>query len=340
MPWRGKVARRQKVRNLATPPIRRPSHSLLVPTLLALAACAHAPQRPAQPQILNSPLGSFVAPSGQAVTAPPAVEAPTAEPDVAASATTAPPAADPAAPVAASIATEPTTPAQPPPAPGPTEVAGLDPAQYADLFDRIRAGFRLEDGSEHAAVDQQLRWYASNPDYLQRAFGRADLYLYYIVTELERRGMPLELALLPVVESAFEPYAYSRARASGLWQFIPGTGSKYGLKQDWWYDGRRDIVESTRAALDYLQSLHDEFNGDWLLAIAAYNCGEALVERAVDMNRAADRPLDFWDLWLPRETKAYVPKLLAMKRLVLDPETFGLAFSPVSYTHLTLPTKA
>jgi len=314
---------------LATPPIRRPSHSLLVPTLLALAACAHAPQRPAQPQILNSPLGSFVAPLGQAVTAPPAVEAPTAEPDVAASATTAPPAADPAAPVAASIATEPTTPAQPPPAPGPTEVAGLDPAQYADLFDRIRAGFRLEDGSEHAAVDQQLRWYASNPDYLQRAFGRADLYLYYIVTELERRGMPLELALLPVVESAFEPYAYSRARASGLWQFIPGTGSKYGLKQDWWYDGRRDIVESTRAALDYLQSLHDEFNGDWLLAIAAYNCGEALVERAVDMNRAADRPLDFWDLWLPRETKAYVPKLLAMKRLVLDPERYGLAFSPI-----------
>jgi membrane-bound lytic murein transglycosylase D len=141
--------------------------------------------------------------------------------------------------------------------------------------------------------------------------------------------MPLELALLPVVESAFEPYAYSRARASGLWQFIPGTGSKYGLKQDWWYDGRRDIVESTRAALDYLQSLHDEFNGDWLLAIAAYNCGEALVERAVDMNRAAGRSVAFWDLWLPRETKAYVPKLLAMKRLVLDPESYGLAFSPI-----------
>ena len=240
------------------------------------------------------------------------------------------PAADPAAPVDASGPTEAKAlEQQPAPAPGPTQVAGLDPAQYGDLFDRIRAGFRLEDASERAAVDQQLRWYASNPDYLQRAFGRADLYLYYIVTELERRGMPLELALLPVVESAFEPYAYSRARASGLWQFIPGTGSKYGLKQDWWYDGRRDIVESTRAALDYLQSLHDEFNGDWLLAIAAYNCGEALVERAVDMNRGAGRPVDFWDLWLPRETKAYVPKLLAMKRLVLDPEAFGLAFSPI-----------
>jgi membrane-bound lytic murein transglycosylase D len=315
---------------LATPHIRRSAHSLLVPTLLALAACAHAPQRPAQPQILNSPLGSFVAPSGQAsATLPVETAPPTAQPAAdAAGPTTTEPGAGPAATVAASATTEATAP-QPPPAPGPTQVAGLDPAQYADLFDRIRAGFRLEDGSEYAAVDQQLRWYASNPDYLQRAFGRADLYLYYIVTELERRGMPLELALLPVVESAFEPYAYSRARASGLWQFIPGTGSKYGLKQDWWYDGRRDIVESTRAALDYLQSLHDEFNGDWLLAIAAYNCGEALVERAVDMNRAAGRPVDFWDLWLPRETKAYVPKLLAMKRLVLDPEVYGIAFSPI-----------
>jgi membrane-bound lytic murein transglycosylase D len=313
---------------LATPTIR--PHLLLVPTLLALAACGHAPQRPTQPQILNSPLGSFVAPAGQAsASAPPVAAASTQQPaDDPPSLSTTQPAADPAAPVAVPVTSQASA-AQPPPAPGPTQVAGLDPAQYADLFDRIRAGFRLEDGSEHAAVDQQLRWYASNPEYLQRAFGRADLYLYYIVAELERRGMPLELALLPVVESAFEPYAYSRARASGLWQFIPGTGSKYGLKQDWWYDGRRDIVESTRAALDYLQSLHDEFNGDWLLAIAAYNCGEALVERAVDVNRAAGRPVVFWDLWLPRETKAYVPKLLAMKRLVLDPENYGLAFSPI-----------
>ena len=311
------------------PPMRR--SPLLVLPLLALAACAHAPQRPAQPQILESPLGSFVAPPGQTIVSAPPSAAPTPEADPAvASASASLPAADPAAPVDTSGPTEAKAlEQQPAPAPGPTQVAGLDPAQYGDLFDRIRAGFRLEDGSEHAAVDQQLRWYVSNPDYLQRAFGRADLYLYYIVTELERRGMPLELALLPVVESAFEPYAYSRARASGLWQFIPGTGSKYGLKQDWWYDGRRDIVESTRAALDYLQSLHDEFNGDWLLAIAAYNCGEALVERAVDMNRGAGRPVDFWDLWLPRETKAYVPKLLAMKRLVLDPEAFGLAFSPI-----------
>jgi membrane-bound lytic murein transglycosylase D len=209
-----------------------------------------------------------------------------------------------------------------------TQVAGLTPAQYADLFDRMRSGFKLED-SDRTAVDQQLRWFASHPDYLERAFGRAELYLYHIVTELEARGMPLELALLPVVESAFEPYAYSRARASGLWQFIPGTGSRYGLKQDWWYDGRRDVVESTRAALDYLQSLHDEFDGDWLLAIAAYNCGELTIERALDVNRAKGKPLDFWSLKLPRETQGYVPKLLAMRRLVADPESYGIVISPI-----------
>jgi membrane-bound lytic murein transglycosylase D len=215
------------------------------------------------------------------------------------------------------------------PAGTPMQVAGLAPTQYGDLFDRMRAGFKLDDGLNHRAVDDQLRWYANNPEYLQRAFGRADLYLYYIVTELERRNMPLEIALLPVVESAFEPYAYSPASAAGLWQFIPGTGSRFGLKQDWWYDGRRDIVESTRAALEYLQYLHDEFNGDWLLAIAAYNCGEAMVERAAAANRAAGRSVDFWSLWLPGETRAYVPKLLAMKRLVSDPETYGIAFSPI-----------
>ena len=211
----------------------------------------------------------------------------------------------------------------------PTQVAGLTPEQYADLFDRMRAGFKLDDHPDEQSVDEQLDWFASNPDYLQRAFGRSELYLYHIVTQLEARGMPLEIALLPVVESAFEPYAYSRARASGLWQFIPDTGSRFGLKQDWWYDGRRDIVESTRAALDYLQALHDEFNGDWLLAIAAYNCGEMNVERALNANRAAGRPLDFWSLALPTETRAYVPKLLAMKRLVSDPETYGLSISKI-----------
>ena len=204
----------------------------------------------------------------------------------------------------------------------------LTPADYSDLFDRMRAGFRLPD-SDHSAVDRELEWYAGNPDYLGRAFSRADLYLYHIVTELEARGMPLELALLPVVESAFEPYAYSASRASGLWQFIPGTGTRYNLKQDWWYDGRRDVVESTRAALDYLQALNSEFNGDWLLAIAAYNCGEQNVERAVARNQAAGLPTDFWNLRLPAETRAYVPKLLAMARVVAHPEHYGLSFNKI-----------
>jgi peptidoglycan lytic transglycosylase D len=231
-----------------------------------------------------------------------------------------------APPPAVSPAAEAPPPAPPPP-PAPQE-SSLTPAQYADLFDRIRAGFTLPDPDE-AAIDEQLNWYASNPDYLQRAFGRADMYLYYIVTQLEARHMPLELALLPVIESAFEPYAYSRARASGLWQFISPTGTRFGLKQDWWYDGRRDVVASTHAALDYLQALHDEFNGDWLLAIAAYNCGELAVQHAVQVNEAEHRPVDFWDLRLPRETEAYVPKLLAMKRLVEDPAKYGLAFTVI-----------
>jgi membrane-bound lytic murein transglycosylase D len=199
---------------------------------------------------------------------------------------------------------------------------------YADLMDRIRAGFQLED-EDRTAIDNQTLWNARNPAYLDRVFGRAALYMHYIVEEIDKRGMPMELALLPVVESAFEPFAYSSARASGLWQFIPGTGNRFGLPQTWWYDGRRDVVESTRAALDYLQYLHDEFQGDWLLAIAGYNCGEGCVGRAVRNNLAAGKPITFWDLKLPAETRAYVPKLLAMKRVVRDTTLLGLEFSPI-----------
>src|SRR5579872_1179882 len=321
--------------------------ALLSVALLAICACAHSPA----PRPENIPAAAVAAPAAPAAPSPDATPPP--PPSASASTDSASPAAaDAAMPAtAAQVPSEPQvaltlTPAPPQPeassaptaadaASAATAVASTAestvtaPAQFTDLFDRMRAGFKLDDSEDHHAVDQQLRWFANNPDYLQRAFGRADLYLYHIVTELEARGMPLELALLPVVESAFEPYAYSRARATGLWQFIPGTGSRYGLRTDWWYDGRRDIVESTRAALDYLQSLHDEFNGDWLLAIAAYNCGELIVERSVAMNRAAGRPIDFWDLWLPRETRAYVPKLLAMRRLVLDPGAYGLVFSRI-----------
>jgi membrane-bound lytic murein transglycosylase D len=327
--------------------MRRACQTLLWAALIALSACAHAPAPrpdvgPVQAAVIAAPTPAEVTPpalppsppvaastetpantaaeTSEAPAAAPALEA--VVPPAPAAATASATAGSDAAAAAASEAT-PVTSAAP-------ETAVASPAQYADLFERMRAGFKLDDGIDRRAIDQQLRWYANNPDYLQRAFGRADLYLYHIVTELEARGMPLEIALLPVVESAFEPYAYSRARATGLWQFIPGTGSRYGLRQDWWYDGRRDIVESTRAALDYLQSLHDEFNGDWLLAIAAYNCGELIVERSVAMNRASGRPIDFWSLWLPRETRAYVPKLLAMRRLVLDPRAYGLEITPVA----------
>ncbi len=289
-----------RVRNLATDVIRRTRIFFGVLAISGLSACAHAPVERPLPAAVVAPPVDAVPPAGPSSTYPEAPVPPSAQ-----------------SPAAAL-----TDPEEPKP------VAGLTPAQYADLFDRMRAGFKL-DAVPNRAVDQQLAWFVNNPEYLERSFGRSELYLYHIVTELEARGMPLEIALLPIVESAFEPYAYSRASASGLWQFIPDTGSRFGLKQDWWYDGRRDVVESTRAALDYLQSLHDEFNGDWLLAIAAYNCGEFAIERAVEINQTAGKPIDFWSLKLPKETKAYVPKLLAMKRLVADPESLGLVISPI-----------
>jgi membrane-bound lytic murein transglycosylase D len=199
---------------------------------------------------------------------------------------------------------------------------------YDDLFDRMRAGFALDEVQE-PAIDQQLAWFEHNPEYLERVFQRGQRYMYHVITEVEARGMPLEFALLPVVESAYEPFAYSTSRAAGLWQFIPGTGVRFGLKQNWWYDGRRDVIESTRAALDYLQALHDQFDGDWLLAIAAYNVGENTVQRELDYNRAHGKPADFWHLTLPAETRAYVPKLLAMKRLMAEPERYGLEFAVI-----------
>jgi soluble lytic murein transglycosylase-like protein len=199
---------------------------------------------------------------------------------------------------------------------------------YDDLFDRMRAGFALDEVQE-PSIDQQLAWFEHNPDYLERVFQRGQRYLYHVVTEVEARGMPLEFALLPVVESAYEPFAYSSGRAAGMWQFIPGTGVRFGLKQNWWYDGRRDVIESTRASLDYLQALHDQFDGDWLLAIAAYNVGENYVQRELDYNRSHGKPTDFWHLKLPAETRAYVPKLLALKRLMAEPERYGLEFAVI-----------
>jgi membrane-bound lytic murein transglycosylase D len=220
------------------------------------------------------------------------------------------------------------TESRPPLVSGSTGTVAAMPAA-GDLFERIRSGFVLSD-VEHATVEREVRWFASHPTYLDRTFKRGERYLYHIVNEIEARQMPLELALLPVVESAFNPVAYSRARASGLWQFIPGTGRRYDLKQNWYYDGRRDVIAATTAALDYLQFLAAEFDGDWLLAVAAYNCGEANIARAIKKNRAAGKPTDFFSLKLPRETRAYVPKLLAMRRIVHDPAAHGLEFSPIA----------
>jgi membrane-bound lytic murein transglycosylase D len=210
----------------------------------------------------------------------------------------------------------------------PTEWQHHNGEDYDDLFDRLRAGFALDEVQE-PAVDVQLSWLKNNPDYLDRVFQRAQRYMYHVVTEVEARGMPLEFALLPVVESAYEPFAYSVSRAAGLWQFIPATGVRFGLRQNWWYDGRRDVIESTRAALDYLQALHDQFDGDWLLAIAAYNVGEASVQRELDYNKAHGLRADFWHLRLPAETRAYVPKLLALKRLMAEPERYGLEIGAI-----------
>jgi membrane-bound lytic murein transglycosylase D len=205
----------------------------------------------------------------------------------------------------------------------PEHVLAEPPLFQQDLLDRMRAGMALP-AVKNSRIDREADWYARNPEYIERTFTRAAPYLQYIVGEVEARGMPLELALLPVIESAFEPYAYSRARAVGLWQFMPMTGSRFSLKQDWWYDGRRDVVAATTAALDYLEYLHEMFDGDWLLAIGAYNCGEGNVSRAVKANRRAGRKTDFFNLKLPAETRGYVPRLLAMSRLVAKPEAFGL----------------
>ncbi|MCO7225425.1 LysM peptidoglycan-binding domain-containing protein [Pleionea sp. CnH1-48] len=175
----------------------------------------------------------------------------------------------------------------------------------------------------------QRRWYARHPGYIKRVSERARPYLYHIVQELQKRDMPMELALLPIVESAFDPFAYSHGRASGMWQFIPETGKRFGLHQNWWYDGRRDVYYSTLAALDFLQYLEKRFKGNWLHAIAAYNSGEGHVSRAIRKNKKKNKPTDFWSLKLPKETEAYVPKLLALADLLRHYQKENLTWAAI-----------
>jgi len=198
-----------------------------------------------------------------------------------------------------------------------------------DVWGRIRKGFGIPN-LENPLVTSQLQWYTSRPDYIQRTTTRASLYLYHVVQELEKRNMPTELALLPFIESAFNPQAYSSAKAAGMWQFIPSTGRTFNLKQSAFMDERRDVIASTDAALTYLQKLYDMF-GDWQLALAAYNWGEGSVQRAINKNRAAGRPTDFNSLspLMPIETRNYVPKLQAVKNIIAMPARYGITLPPV-----------
>ena len=267
---------------------------LLLPVLLVLQACATPPA----PEPVSVPEPVVVPPASPAAETPaPKVEASKPPPVV----------AKPAPPVAAVT---------------PPAVEKPKPAPAGDLWVRIRKGFAIAD-LEGKLVKQKTAQYAASPEYLQRIIGRSKLYLYHIVEEIERRGLPTELALLPMVESAFNPMAYSRAHASGLWQFIPGTGRRFELEQNTWYDGRRDVVDSTNAALDYWTKLH-EMHGDWHLALASYNWGEGAVRRAVARNKAAKRKTDYASLRMPKETRHYIPKLQALENIIADPQAYGV----------------
>jgi membrane-bound lytic murein transglycosylase D len=205
-----------------------------------------------------------------------------------------------------------------------------------DLWSEIRSGLVLTEYN-HRGVTQQLDWYVKNQSYLDRVAERATPYLYLLVDEAKKRNIPLEISLLPIVESAFKPFAYSHGRAAGLWQFIPGTGKRFGLKQSWWYDGRRDVVESTRAAYDYLEYLNKLYDGNWLLSLAAYNAGEGNVRKAIRKNQKLGRKIDFWSLDLPNETRAYVPKLLAISELISNPAAYGIVLKSIpNESHLQL----
>ncbi|MCK9686006.1 transglycosylase SLT domain-containing protein [Comamonadaceae bacterium BS-T2-15] len=200
-------------------------------------------------------------------------------------------------------------------------------AARSDLWHRVRDGFAIPD-LDNAEVKVWEQWYSSRPDYVGRMTARGSKYLFHITQEVERRHMPTELALLPFTESAFNPQAMSVAKASGMWQFVSATGKDFDLKQNIFRDDRRDVLSSTRAALDYLQRLHDMF-GDWRLALAAYNCGQGTVQRAIARNLKAGLPTDYESLSLPVETRQYVPKLQAVKNIVMHPDAYGLTLPPV-----------
>jgi membrane-bound lytic murein transglycosylase D len=200
-----------------------------------------------------------------------------------------------------------------------------------DVWQRIRSGYQLQDEiGINPRIEHQRLWFASNPVSVERSSQRGSPYIHYVVEQLDERNMPMELALLPIIESSYNPLAYSPANAAGIWQFMPATGRAFNLRQTNWYDGRRDIMASTDAAMSYLTRLHDMFNGDWLLALAAYNSGEGTVSRAIQRNQKLGLPVDYWNLPLPKETQDYVPKLLALSQVINSPEAYGIDLSPIA----------
>ncbi len=192
-----------------------------------------------------------------------------------------------------------------------------------DLIARIRSGFRLPE-LHSKDIKQYERWSSKHPTYLSNLLNRAEPFLFYILDELAKRDMPTEIALLPAIESAFKPNAISKSKAGGLWQFVPSTGKYFGLRQDWWYDGRRDVLASTTAALDYLTELNKQFNGDWFLTLAAYNAGPGTLAKAIKSNQRRGLGTEFHQLKLRSETRRYVPKLIALKNIINNPEKFGV----------------
>ncbi|MGF1764457.1 LysM peptidoglycan-binding domain-containing protein [Aliivibrio kagoshimensis] len=199
----------------------------------------------------------------------------------------------------------------------------ISPQQQADLWDRIAMQLELP-VADHKLVDYYRDWYIKHPNHLRTVSKRATPFLYLITEKIEERGLPMELALLPVVESSFDPFAYSHGSAAGLWQFIPSTGKRFGLEQNWWYDGRRDVAEATDAALDLMVYLNKKFDGDWSHAVASYNSGEGRVFRSIKKNKQQGKPTDFFSLSLPKETSGYVPKLMALADVIKNHEQYGV----------------
>ncbi|MBB71531.1 MAG: lytic transglycosylase [Legionellales bacterium] len=202
----------------------------------------------------------------------------------------------------------------------------------SDVWHMVVDDFKLPHYSNTPEVQKQIDWYASHPKYLEKIAKQATPYLYYIYHRTHSRGLPGELVLLPMIESTYDPFAYSAVGAAGLWQFMPGTASGFGIKQNWWYDGRKAIVPSTKAALDYLTYLDNFFNGNWLLGIAAYDSGEGTIQHAIDRNAKKGRRGDFWDLAVPVETVSYVPRLLALATIIENPKKYNVHLPPIPNT--------